>query len=118
MPGARIGGRCINNLRYADDTALVTESKEDINNLLNSKMEEFKLGDDEFDELVDSLIFLVSNIHNSGDCGGEMQRTLYLGRTAMAKLDNIWKDKDVTIATKPNTRESLGFPVVMYGSES
>ena len=29
--GIKIGGRNINNLRYADDTTLVAESKEEIN---------------------------------------------------------------------------------------
>ncbi len=29
-PGVRIGGRCINNLRYADDSTLLAESKEDL----------------------------------------------------------------------------------------
>ena len=29
-----IGGRCINNLRFADDTTLLAESKEDLMKLL------------------------------------------------------------------------------------
>ena len=31
---ARIGRRYINNLRYTDDTTLMAESKEELNNLL------------------------------------------------------------------------------------
>ena len=32
--GIKIAGRNINNLRYADDTTLVAESEEELNNLL------------------------------------------------------------------------------------
>ena len=32
--GIKIGGRNINNLRYVDDTTLMAESKEELNNLL------------------------------------------------------------------------------------
>ena len=32
--GIKIGGRSINNLRYADDTTLMAESEEELKNLL------------------------------------------------------------------------------------
>ena len=35
MPGLKIGGKIINNLRYADDTALIEENQKDLQNLLN-----------------------------------------------------------------------------------
>ena len=38
--GIRIGGRTINNLRYADDTTLKAESKEELKNLLMKVKEE------------------------------------------------------------------------------
>ena len=34
QPGIKIAGRNINNLRYADDTTLMAESKEELKNLL------------------------------------------------------------------------------------
>ena len=34
QPGIKIAGRNINNLRYADDTTVMTESKEELKNLL------------------------------------------------------------------------------------
>ena len=37
--GIKIAGRNINNLRYADDTTLMTESKQELKNLL-MKMKE------------------------------------------------------------------------------
>ena len=38
--GIKIGGRNINNLRYADDTTLMAESKEEIKSLLMMVKEE------------------------------------------------------------------------------
>ena len=38
--GIKIAGRNINNLRYADDTSLMAESKEDLKNLLMKVKEE------------------------------------------------------------------------------
>ena len=35
MPGLKIGGKIINNLRYADDTALIAENQKDLQILLN-----------------------------------------------------------------------------------
>ena len=38
--GTKIAGRNINNLRYADDTTLMAESKEELKNLLMKVKEE------------------------------------------------------------------------------
>ena len=38
--GVKIAGRNINNLRYADDTTLMAESKEELNSLLMKVKEE------------------------------------------------------------------------------
>ena len=35
--GIKIAGRNINNLRYVDDTTLMTESEEELNSLLKSE---------------------------------------------------------------------------------
>ena len=38
--GIRVGGRNINNLRYADDTTLMAESEEELKSLLMKVKEE------------------------------------------------------------------------------
>ena len=40
--GIKIAGRNINNLRYADDTTLMTESEEELRSLLMKMKEEWK----------------------------------------------------------------------------
>ena len=88
--GIRIAGRNINNLRYADDTTLMAESKEEPKSLLMKVKEESeKVGlklniqetkimasspitswqiDGETVETVADLIFLGSKITADGDC--------------------------------------------------
>ena len=44
QPGVKIAGRIINNLRYADDTTLMAESKELKNLLMKVKEESEKVG--------------------------------------------------------------------------
>ena len=40
QPGIKIVGRSINNLRYADDTTLMTESKDELKSFLMKVKEE------------------------------------------------------------------------------
>ena len=69
-------------------------------------------------EAVTDFIFLGSKITADGDCPHEIQRRLLLGRKAMAKLDSIFKSRDITLPTKVRIIKAMVFPVVMYGCES
>ena len=111
--GIKIAGGNINNLRYADDTTLMVESKEELKSLLmNVKHVSEKAGlklhiqktkimasgpitswqiDGETMETVTDFIFLGSKITADGDCSHEIKRRLLLGREAMANLDSILK---------------------------
>ena len=102
--GIKIAGRNINNLRYADDTTLMAECKEEQKNLLMKVKEEsekagLKLNiqrtgimasgpitswqiDGETRERVTDFIFLGSKITADGDCSHEIKRCLLLGRKA------------------------------------
>ena len=120
--GIKIAKRNINNLRYADDTTLMAESKEELRSLLmNVKEESEKVGlklniqktkimasgaitswqiDRETVETVRDFIFLGSKINADGDCSHEIKRHLLLGRKAMTKLDSILKSRDITLLIK------------------
>ena len=91
----KIAGRNINNLRYADDTTLVAESKEELKSLLRkmkkeSRKADLKLSiqktkimasspitswqiDGETMETVTDFIFLGSTITADGDCSHEIK---------------------------------------------
>ena len=120
--GINIAGRSINNLRYADDTTLVTETKELKSLLMKVKVSEkagLKLNiqktkikiiasgsitswqiDGETMETVRDFIFLGSKTTVDGDCSHEIKRHLLLGRKAMTNLDNMLKSRDITLTTK------------------
>ena len=74
--------------------------------------------DGETMETVTNYLFLGSKITADGDCSHEIQRCLLLGRKSMTKLDNILKNRDITLPTKVCLVKTMVFPVVMYGYES
>ena len=48
----------------------------------------------------------------------KLKRHLLLGRKAMANLDSMLKNRDITLPTKVRIVKAMVFPVVMYGCES
>ena len=64
------------------------------------------------------LILLGSQITVDSDCSHEIKRHLLLGRKAMTNLDNILKNRCITLPTKVHIDKAMVFPVVMYGCES
>ena len=135
-----IAGRNINNLRYADDTTLMSESEEELKSLLMNVKEEsekvdLKLNilkakimasgpiiswqiDGETMETVSDFIFLGSKITADGNCSHEIKRCLLLGRKVMTNLASILKSRYITLPTKVCLVKAIIFPVVMYGCES
>ena len=100
--GIKIAGRNINNLRYADDTTLMTESEEELKSLLMKVKEESEKVGLKFNihktkimasgpitsweihgetvETVSDFILGGSKITADGDCSHEIKRCLLLGK--------------------------------------
>ena len=74
--------------------------------------------DREIMETVRDFIILGSKITANGDCSHEIKRHLLLGKKAMANLDSILKNRDITLPTKVHLVKAMVFPVVIYGCES
>ena len=103
--GIKIAGRNINNLRYADDTTLMAESEEELNesdrrewkSWVKTQHSETKIMvsgpitswqiDGETMETVGDFIFWGSKITADGDCSHEIKRRLLLGRK---NYDQTW----------------------------
>ena len=124
--GIMIARRNINNLRYADETTLVAESKEKLKSLLMKVKEDSEKAaspitsweiDGETMETVTDFIFLGSKIIADGDCSHQIKRHLLLGRKAMTNLDSIKKQRHY-FANKVCLVKVLCFPVVLYECES
>ena len=105
--GIKIARRNINNLRYADDTTLMAESKEELKSLLTKVKE-----DSEKVGLKLNIIFLGggSKITADGDCSHEIKRRWLLGRKVMTNLDSILKSRDITLTTKVHLVKAMVFP--------
>ena len=105
--GTKIAGKNINNLRYADDTTLVAESKEELKRLLMKVKEEGKKAGLKFNiqktkimasgpitsrqtggekvKMVTDFIFLSTKIMSDDECSREIKRCLLLGRKTMTE---------------------------------
>ena len=135
----KIARRNINNLRYADDSTLMAESKEELKSFLMAVKESEKVGlklniqktkimasgpiiswqiDGETMGAVTDFIFLGSTITADGDCSHEIKRRSHLERKIMTNLDSILKSRDITLLTKVCIVKVMIFPVVMYRCES
>ena len=68
-------------------------------------------------ETVRDFILGGSKITANGNCSHEIKRCLLLGRKAMANLDPILKNRDITLLTNVHQIKAMVFPVVMYGCE-
>ena len=137
----KIAGRNINNICIiVDNTTLKAESEEELKSLLMTMKEEsekvgLKLNIQKTEITAsrpitlwqihggnngnsDRLYFFGSKITEDGDCRHEIKRHLLLGRKVMTNLENIFKNRDITLLTKAHQVKAMVFPVVMYGCES
>ena len=125
----KIAGRNINNLRYAEDTTLMAESKEELKSfLMKVKEKSEKAGlklsiqktkimtsspitswqiNGETMETVTDFILGGSKITADGDCSHEIKRLL--GKKVITKLDSIFKSRDIILPTKVHLVKAMVF---------
>ena len=132
--GIKIARRHINNLRYANDTILMAENKEELKSLLAKVKEEsekvgLKVNIQETKIMASGPITSWkidgetvtdfgfpggSKITADGDCSHEIKRHLLLGIKVMTNLGSILRSRDITLPTKVHLVKAIVFPVVMY----
>ena len=140
LAGIKIARRNSNNRRYADDTTLMAESKEELKSfVMKVKEESEKVGlklniqktkiivsgpitswqiDGVTVETVTDFILGGCKITSDGDCSHAIKRCLLLGRKVMTNLDSLIKNRDITLPTMVHLVKAMIFPVVMYGCEN
>ena len=131
--GIKIAGRHINNLKYTDDTTLMSESEKELKNLLMKVKEESdKAGlkvniqnaktmasspitswqkEGETMETVADFIFLGSIITADGDCSHEIRRRLLLGEKSYDQPRQHIKKQRHHFARKSLCSQSYGFSI-------
>ena len=133
--GITIAGRNISNLRHADDTTVMAESKEELKSLLMRVKEESErasLGlniktkimapspitawqiEGEKVEVVTDFLFLGSRITADGDCSHGIRRRLLLGRKVKTNLDSVEKQRHHSA----DKGAAVAFTVVTYAFKS
>ena len=119
-----------NNFKYADNTTVMSESKEELKSFLMKMKEEsekagFKLSIKTkimasspitswqiYGETVTDFIFLGSKTTVDSNHSHKIKSHLLLGRKAMINLDSILKNRDITLPTKISIVKAMVFPVV------
>jgi exonuclease III len=141
--GITIGGTLINNLRFADDIAALSESENGLQNTVESIDEESKkmgmkvnvektevqfIGKRERTINIEiqkkaltqskEFVYLGGTISNDDMPGNDIKRRIGIAYGAMQKLTRIWKSKNITLKTKVKVYEALVLSVIQYNSET
>ena len=144
MKGINIQGKNINNLRYADDTVLLTEKEEDLINILQrvkeqsaerglhmnarktktmfiSRKETQRLSiqlDGEELEQVKAYKYLGQMVNEKGSCEQEIRTRIFKARTAFQKMNNILTSKKLPAPLRLRLTKCFVLSVLLYGCET
>ena len=69
-------------------------------------------------ETVHDFVYLGSCITENGNCEIEIRRRIGMAKTAMSKLDKVWKNRAITKMTKLRLVKTLVFSIFLYGVET
>ena len=141
--GITVGGIAISNLRYADDTALIENSKEALEHLtknvnevgkqLNLKLnvkktklmvagslkEEHNITiDGEKVEQVESFKYLDSTKTATAACSGDIKSRIAIAKRRIIELQDIWNDRNLSKDLKVRLVKALVWSALIYGAES
>jgi len=137
-----VDGLTINNLRFAGDIDLVSESPQQLQKLtteVNKSSKRFGLRINEQKtktmvigkkhediniqlwnstlEQVEDFVYLGSLLTEDEKCEKDMRRRSSLASAMVGKLNRIWKSSNISLRTKIKVYKALVIPVFTYGSE-
>ena len=142
--GVIVGGNNINNLRYADDTVLIADSEEKLQNILttvtvenenkglqlNAKRTECMIiskqsGISVYNILckgerikqVDTFKYLGFTITQNARCDTEMKKRIALSKDTFTKMKSIFTNRNIKVYTKINTLKAYIWSILLYGCE-
>ena len=145
LKGTNIHGHNINNLRYADDTALVATDKNDLQNIVNQvKEESSKAGlemnvkktktmvisknpeeknleikvDTQTLEQVDKFKYLGTQITDDGKPDTEIINRMSIAKNKFSSMAKLLTSRRLNINTKLNILKCYVFSIFMYGAET
>ena len=145
QPGIRVGGHNINNLRYADDTVLISENEKDLQQLLNiveskSKEKGLELNSKKTEVMVisrkeepplinitingiklkqrDHFKYLAALVSSDGRNNTEISARIAQAKIMSQKMKTVLTNSHISIQTRKRTLECYIQPILMYGCEA
>ena len=141
--GIEIGGKLYNNLRYADDVAVLATTEGKLQQLVNDvgkasarvglswnakKTQVMVIGRHTSDinimynggplEQVKQLIYLDASFTEKGDTIKEVKRRVAIAKIASGDLHRIWRNIELTIPLKRKHFQLMIWPIMSYDSET
>ena len=143
--GVTINGVCINNIRYAYDTALIADSEEGLQRLLDLVLDASSDEGMEINckktfcmvvskerqpptcnlicngtgiEQVNSFNYLGSMLTSDGRCEKEIRRRIGMAKTSFNQMSPVLKDRKLSIPLKVRLLKCFIWSVLLYGCES
>ena len=142
QPGIRVGGHNINNLRYADDTVLISENEKDLQQLLNiveskSKEKGLELNSKKTEVMVisrkeepplinitinsiklkqrDHFKYLGALVSKDGRNNTEISARIAQAKMTFQKMKTVLTNSHISIQARKRTVECCIEPILMYG---
>ena len=141
--GVLVGGHLFNNLQFADDIALLAGSADDLQHLLDSvssvslaygmeisgpktqtmcisKEHEglsIKLYGNDLEQVTE-FTYLGSCMAENNSSNAEVCTRIAKALSSFGRLQNVWKDKEVSLTTKVKLLQTLVFPIICYACET
>ncbi|GFS22584.1 endonuclease-reverse transcriptase [Elysia marginata] len=131
-PGIKVGGYNVNNIKYADDTVLVAENKDDLQKLLNIVEEESSDGNqsetrtskcdifinDAILKQQDKFKYLGTIITSDGRNNNEIAARIAQAKTNFQKMRAVLTNKHISIQTRKRVLRCYIEPILLYGCEA
>lgn len=144
MNGVNIGGRNINNLRYADDTVLITNNQEDLQSLVNTVKENseinglemnvkktkvmvmskktdkkatIKINGKELEQVV-HFKYLGQQITVDGKSENEIKIRIGTARTCFTSMSSLLTSRHISFQLRLRLVQCYVYSVLLYGSET
>jgi len=144
LDGIKVGGRNLNNLRYADDTALIAESERMLNEILDVVAEESKNKglelniaktesmvvtknaitpsctlerNGELIKQVNKFKYLGYTITTDGRSDTEIKKRIGIAKDTFKKMSPVLNNRNISMGTKIRTLKAYVWSVLLYGCE-
>ena len=145
LPGINVHGHNLNNIRYADDTALLADSEKNLQEIVTCvKSESSKKGldmntkktktmiisrnpagkkvnivvDDQYLEQIEKMKYLGTLITEEIKTDLELETRSNLAKAKFSEMSKIFTSKRLKLKTKLNILNSYIFSIFTYGSEA